>query len=458
MTLGKVMASQTVNPELIQLARQSRGLTQTRLASGIGVSQSLIAKYEAGVREVPPDHLARLAEALDYPERFFSRPMGRAGSGSEIFHRKRARVPVSILGSNYAEAAIRRMEIDALREVLDEVFNLSRFPFYPIEEFDYDPEKIARTVRASWQLPEGPVFNVTRTLEENGGIVVAHKFDTRIDGFGCRTLGLPPVFHLNRDLPPDRWRWTLAHEIGHMVMHVETGNPDKEAEDQAHRFAAEFLAPAHQIEPELRRLNIGHLAPLKMQWKISMSSLVKRAKDLNTIDARQYKSLMVQLSQNGYRTREPANLDPPVERPSLLFDLAHYFEQSLEFSRAELLALLNIGETDFWTYYRDPEDLLSEFLAPQTEGTQEAAMSEPVAELRLHGGAPSLHQQLRCAPEDVRADQQLLDALHLLQREGIVPERLIEMSEERVRRRIEETQSRKRQVDDLDRLYGSEYQ
>ena len=157
MTLGKVMASQTVNPELIQLARQSRGLTQTRLASGIGVSQSLIAKYEAGVREVPPDHLARLAEALDYPERFFSRPMGRAGSGSEIFHRKRARVPVSILGSNYAEAAIRRMEIDALREVLDEVFNLSRFPFYPIEEFDYDPEKIARTVRASWQLPEGPV-------------------------------------------------------------------------------------------------------------------------------------------------------------------------------------------------------------------------------------------------------------------------------------------------------------
>ena len=456
--MGNVMASQTVNPELIQLARQSRGLTQTKLASEIRVSQSLIAKYEAGVRDVPPDHLARLAEALDYPVRFFRRPMGRAGSGSEIFHRKRARVPASVLGRNYADAAIRRMEIDALREALDGVFKLTPFPFYPIEEFDYDPEKIARTVRAAWQLPEGPVFNVTRTVEENGGIVVAHKFDPRIDGFGCRTLGLPPVFHLNRDLPPDRWRWTLAHEIGHMVMHEESAHADKEAEDQAHRFAAEFLAPAHQIEPQLRRLNIGQLAPLKMQWKISMSSLVKRAKDLNTIDARQYKSLMVQLSQQGYRTREPVNLDPPLEHPSLLFDLAQYFEQSLEFSRTELLGLLNIGETDFWTYYRDPEDLLNEFLGPPTEGTQEEAMSEPVAELRLHAGAPSLHQQLRCAPEDVRADQQLLDALHLLQREGIVPERLIEVSEQRVRQRIEETQSRKRQVDDLDRLYGSDYQ
>ena len=166
--MGNVMASQTVNPELIQLARQSRGLTQTKLASDIGVSQSLIAKYEAGVRDVPPDHLARLAEALDYPVRFFRRPMGRAVSGSEIFHRKRARVPASVLGRNYADAAIRRMEIDALREALGGVFKLTPFPFYPIEEFDYDPEKIARTVRAVWQLPEGPVFNVTRTVEENG--------------------------------------------------------------------------------------------------------------------------------------------------------------------------------------------------------------------------------------------------------------------------------------------------
>ena len=453
-----MMTSKTVNPELIQLARQSRGLTQTALAADIGVSQSMIARYESGMKDVPLDHLIRLSEVLDYPVRFFNRPMGRAGSGSEIFHRKRARIPASILGRDYADAAIRRMEIDALREVLDGVFHLPPFPFYPIEEFDYDAEKIARTVRAAWQLPEGPVFNVTRTVEENGGIVVAHKFDARIDGFGCRTLGLPPVFHLNRDLPPDRWRWTMAHEIGHMVMHIEAGNPDKEAEDQAHRFAAEFLCPAHQIEPQLRRLDMGRLAPLKMQWKVSMSALVKRAKDVGTIDAKQYKSLMVQLSQQGYRTREPSNLDPPEERPTLLFDLVQYFEQSLEFSRAEVLALLNIGETDFWTYYRDPEDLLSEIMGRPSEGQGDSDVSEQVAHLRLHAGAPPVHRQLGCAPEDVGRDQKLLDALHLLQREQILPERLVEASEERVRSRIESTHNRQRFIDDLDGLYGSDYQ
>ncbi len=452
------MSDLSVNPELLTLARQSRGLTQTALATATGVGQPMIAKYEAGVRDVTAEHLALICQALDYPVKFFRQPMGRAGVGSEVFHRKRARIPAGVLNRTYAEATVRRMEADALREALDGVFHFPPFPFYPIEEFDYDPEKIARTVRAAWQLPSGPVFNVTRTVEENGGIVVAHKFDSRIDGFGCRTMGLPPVFHLNRDLPPDRWRWTLAHEIGHMVMHSEVSNSSKDAEEQAHRFAGEFLAPAHQIEPRLRRLNIGKLAPLKIEWKISMQAIVMRARDLGAIDARQHKSLMVQLSKNGYRTKEPSNLDPPVERPSLLFDMVQYFEQSMEFSRAELLSLLNIGETDFWTYYRDPNDLLGDILGPPEKAYIEDEMTEFVRKLRLSAGSPRIHSQLKCAPEDVGHDQRLLDALHLLQREAILPERLVEISEERVRHRIEADHARSRQNKDLDGLYGGDYQ
>ena len=452
------MTTRELNPEMVRLARQSRGLTQTALASATGVSQSMIAKYEAGVKAVSSGHLAILSEALDYPARFFHQPVRRAGSGSEIFHRKRARIPVGVLDRVYADATVRRMEIEALREALEGVFHFPPFPFYPIEEFEYDPEKIARTVRAAWDIPAGAVFNVTRTIEENGGVIVAHRFDNRIDGFGCRTAGLPSVFHLNRDLPPDRWRWTLAHEIGHLVMHSEVSNPDKEAEEQAHRFAGEFLAPAHEIEPQLRSLRITSLGALKMEWKISMQALVMRARDLGAIDARQHKSLMVQLSKNGYRTREPVNLDPPVEQPTLLFDLVQYFEQSMEFSRAELLALLNIGETDFWTYYQDPEDLLGNILGPPENEAADDPVSELVEELRLSVGAPPIHHQLKCAPEDVGRDQRLLDAVHLLQREGILPERLVEVSEERVRRRIETSQTNTRRNQELDRLYDVGYE
>ena len=406
---------------------------------------------------VAPAHLVLLSNALDYPTRFFHQSMGRAGAGSEIFHRKRARIPAGVLDRTYADATVRRMEVDALREALDGVFTFPAFPFYPIEEFDYDTEKIARTVRAAWQLPAGPVFNVTRIVEENGGIVVAHKFDNRIDGFGCRTIGLPPVFHLNRDLPPDRWRWTLGHEIGHMVMHSEVANPDKEAEEQAHRFAGEFLAPAHLLEPQLRRLNISRLGPLKMEWKISMQALVRRAQDVGAIDAGQYKSLMVQLSKNGYRTREPANFGPPrgvpvsTVRHGAVFP-AEYGVLPIRIARR----FLNIGETDFWTYYRDPEDLLENILGPPAKEQPENPISELVGRLRLSAGAPPIHHQLKCAPEDAGQDQRLLDALHLLKREAILPERLVEVSEERVRRRIETTQTNARRNQELDRLYDTD--
>ena len=60
-------------------------------------------------------------------------------------------------------------------------------PEYPVELFDDDPAKIARSVRATMNIPPGPVFNLTETLERNGCIVVAHNFGSRyLDGFSQR--------------------------------------------------------------------------------------------------------------------------------------------------------------------------------------------------------------------------------------------------------------------------------
>lgn len=57
---------------------------------------------------------------------------------------------------------------------------------------------------------------------------------------------------LNADLTNDRKRWTLAHELGHLVLHSNYIDP--ELESQADAFAAEFLMPRHIIEPDLRDL------------------------------------------------------------------------------------------------------------------------------------------------------------------------------------------------------------
>ena len=384
-------------------------------------------------------HLSALAKVLDYPEDFFFQRTRVQGSGqSEVFHRKRNKAPVSVMQRSYAEAQVRRLQIGRMFQSMIRPPNV---PSYPIDEFEDDPEKIARTVRAYWQLPAGPVYNVTRTLEENGCMVLSHDFGSRhVDGFSHRSADSPPFFHLNAMLPPDRWRWTLAHELGHIVMHIDPGESHQVVEKQADRFAAEFLAPSHEILPLLFRLNLRRLAALKLEWKISMQALVMRAHDLGTIDSRQKTRWFATLNKEGYLKREPTNLDPPVEKPAYAYELTQYFAQDMGFSRAEICAMLLVNEVDFQRFYHDPDDLLGEILLSPSESDAmvKGVVQRKFETLDISPNAPPLHIQVGCHPEDIARYQKALDAILLLRDEGFIPEPILGVGVGRLKLRLEQ--------------------
>ena len=349
-----------VNPEMITLARKSRAKTQKELAEATQITQSAISRYEAGTIEADESTIALIANALDYPTSFFTQRDIVQGPGlSELFHRKRTKLPITTINQSYALAEVRRREIARLLESAEEP--LQQTPSLPVGSFDDNPETIARTLRALWQLPAGPVFNVTRTLEEKGCIIIGHDFKSHLlDGFSYRSATLPPIFHLNRNMPPDRWRWTLAHELAHIVMHTDIDSADdmkpKEIEYQANDFAGEFMAPGHELAPQLWNLNLDKLSSLKREWKISMQALIMQAHKLNAITARHKQSMFMSLSKAGYRMREPAELDPPIETPAKLFQMVKFHLTTLQYTREEIKDYLGVGETDFQNYYRDPYD------------------------------------------------------------------------------------------------------
>ena len=416
---------------MLSLARRSRGKRQGRLASEIGISQGLLAKYEAGTRPVSEAHLRAISSNLDYPTGFFTKSGNFESPGmDEIFHRKRKKAGAGLMDQAYAVAHVRRLEVAVLLESTRE---LPAVPRFPIDEFEDDPAKIARTVRASWKVPRGPIFNVTRLLEDHGCIVVPHDFGTSdLDGFSHRSSRWPPFFHINYALPPDRWRWTLAHELGHVVMHFDVAQSSKEVEEQANIFASEFLAPSAEILPMLWRLDFPSLASLKREWKISMQSLIMIAHRLGAINSRQKTAMFTRLSAAGYRSREPENLDPPVERPHLLHDLAGFFLENLEFSRSELRSLMSISQSDFRQWYGDPEDILSEIIDTGSYGVGPSDVEYGSVSISLGPSAPALHIQLGCHPEDVVEFQEQLDALNLLQKTGVIHEKLAEVTAQRV--------------------------
>ena len=138
----------------------------------------------------------------------------------------------------------------------------------------------------------------------------------------------------------------------------------KEMEDQANRFAGEFLAPASELKPQLLGLDFQKLAGLKRYWKISMAALVMRAYHVHAITANQRRNMFMRLSKAGYRLREPAVTDPPIETPDLPYRLVKYHLEKLEYTDAELKQFLAIGENDFATYYHNPQDLLADIDPP----------------------------------------------------------------------------------------------
>jgi Zn-dependent peptidase ImmA (M78 family) len=142
----------------------------------------------------------------------------------------------------------------------------------------------------------------------------------RVDGLS-QWVGAYPVILVNGSAPTDRKRLTLAHELGHLVLHTEF--VDEDAESQANAFAAELLMPAAEIKPILRgRLTLDTLLDLKRYWGTSMQSLIERAYTLGTVNAQERTNLYKRLSARGMRTHEPGSNQLTPEAPRLARHIA----------------------------------------------------------------------------------------------------------------------------------------
>jgi Zn-dependent peptidase ImmA (M78 family) len=204
-------------------------------------------------------------------------------------------------------------------------FPVKALPSYPVDATAMStsgPEQAARFARSFFQVPVGPVEHVVRLAERAGVIVVFSAPATAsIDAFSMEVRDRPIVVLNPEKNDYYRQRFDVAHELGHLIMHADAEPGGKIAEDQAHRFASEFLAPTEQISPHLPRTTTGRgwekLAHLKEHWGISMQALLFRARALNVMSDVSYRNAMIRVSANGWRRSEPGQVSV-VEMPSLI--------------------------------------------------------------------------------------------------------------------------------------------
>lgn len=304
----------------IKLARAKAQLTVRELGEKVGVSATAISKFERGEAAPRQSTLIRLARALSVGVEYFFREI-RIEAVAPAY-RKQAKIGAR------AQEAIEAEICDVVERNLttEQLFPEDFFPKCSLPRFAVDTigdtEKAADMVRSTWQLGRDPIDDLCGRLENCGVKVIALDGPHGFDGYSCWVNTDTPVIAFNTNLPGDRQRFNLAHELGHLVMELD---PSLDPEKAAHRFAGAFLVPAEAAHSALGRarsnLSFEELLLLKKEFGVSVQTWMRRALDLNIITRETYTVLYKRLSARGWRTQEPGNV--ATEEPQRLHLLVY---------------------------------------------------------------------------------------------------------------------------------------
>jgi transcriptional regulator with XRE-family HTH domain len=324
--------------ERLRAARLMAGLSQEELAERTGVSKMAISKYEREIIKPSSGVLLRLGGALDRKVEYFLRPIQvkvQAPVHRERMGRsKRDREAVQARVEEWVE---RYLDIEVILGIAStfEMPDIER----RVRSLD-DAESIALKLRRAWGLGIGPIVDLTEILEEQGIKVGFVEGDVGFDALLFPLEDGSPVVAVRHDVPGDRLRFSLAHELGHLILEVEE---PVDTEQACHRFAGAFLVPAPSARRELAiwgsKRPLGYLMMLKEKYGFSVQAWIHRARDLDIVSHTEYTRLWKRLG--GRRRQELGERYPPEQpqRMERLVKVALMNDVISEARAAEILAI-----------------------------------------------------------------------------------------------------------------------
>jgi Zn-dependent peptidase ImmA (M78 family) len=329
----------------IRQARTISGFSQDEVVQalnerGVPLTKAALSKYERGASVPRASLLKHMGAVLNVSAEYFLRES--EVSIDWIAFRKRAAVGtreqnrVKAVAAEQVEAYVRLRE--SLTHAPADPFP-ECLPFATLNE----AEAAAGRLRKAWDLGELPIESMTGLIEDRDGIVVELEGSgDAVDGFAGLANGCHAVVVVDPAAGDDRKRFTLAHELGHLVMDKKAVTDPSMGEWLANRFASAFLVPKEIAVKELgakrMRLSLEELKLLKLKHGLSMRAWIYRARDCGIIDAPHFRFLFDQMSRLGMRRQEPAEYKGR-ERPQKFMQMVLRALAEGMLSRKQALAL-----------------------------------------------------------------------------------------------------------------------
>ena len=306
----------------LKKARHLAGVTPTELAEwfredGYDITPAEICRYEREESFPDAEYLLTACYVLEVPSTYFAYEPAMPVEWMEFRSRdklsKQAKNQIKAYASDVAELQI---------ELRDLLYPTSNFPLPSIAVKSLeDAESAAEQLRETWNVGARPLDNLVQIAEDRDIVVIA--WEDKTGGFdGLAGLcGGRPVAVINAKVPTDRQRFSLAHEIGHLVMTIAEPADGADEEALANRFAAALIVPAgharHELGCQRNCINWGELKSLKRKYGLSMSAWLHRADELEIITADTYRLMRDDLESRGWYEKEPVEYRSD-EEPLLL--------------------------------------------------------------------------------------------------------------------------------------------
>jgi len=334
-------------------ARKAAGLSLRDLGAQIGLTHASIKKYEDEQATPTSTTLLKLARALNVRTEYFFRP--ETVALDRIEYRKRSSLPkkrLEAIEHEVIDQIERRIELENLFPTPPVI------PFAPVRELPpriidlAQIEGAVEIVRKAWDLGYDPIPDLIDVLETHGirVFMIDANTDLKFDGLAA-SVNQMPIVVVGSNWPGDRQRFTLAHELGHLMLSDRLAD-DIDEEKACNRFAGSFLIPRKSVVQELgahrNYIEPKELALLKEEFGLSMAGILYRARDLGIVTPAWHDEQAKLFRIKGWHLTEPG-IQYPTEK-------AHVFEQMVFHALAEdyigeskAAELMKISLTSFQT-------------------------------------------------------------------------------------------------------------
>ncbi|ACU90928.1 helix-turn-helix domain-containing protein [Desulfomicrobium baculatum] len=346
--------------ERLQRARKAADLSLRNLAEQVGVSHTWINKFEKDQAMPDSKTLLKLGKVLGVRSEYFFRP--EQVTLSQVEYRKKSTLPkkrLQAITHEILDHIERRMELEDL------------FPQPPVETFrlpaglpdrveSYSQiEEVANHTRREWDLGMNPIPALIDLLEMKGIRVfcVDARNDAKFDGLFAYVADAPIVV-VGKYWPGDRQRFTLAHELGHLIL-ANRLSENLDLEKAGNRFAGALLFPDVSVKKYLgakrSSLESREIQALKYEFGLSMFAIIRRAFDLEIIKESYYSNLAIHFRMKGWHKNEPGEQIKP-ENENIFSNLVFHAlaEEYIGDSKAAELLSLSL---DNFRRYRSMEEI-----------------------------------------------------------------------------------------------------